>query len=48
MKLISLNVGLPRIVESNGEPVATGIFKETVQGSVMLRTLNLMATGRLT
>ena len=41
MKLISLNVGLPRIVESNGEPVATGIFKDPKQGPVMLRTLNL-------
>ena len=41
MKLISLNVGMPRIVESNGEPVTTGIFKEPKQGSVMLRTLNL-------
>jgi MOSC domain-containing protein YiiM len=41
MKLISLNVGLPRIVESNGEPVTTGIFKQPMQGSVMLRTLNL-------
>jgi MOSC domain-containing protein YiiM len=41
MKLISLNVGLPRIVESNGEPVATGIFKEPKQGPIMLRTLNL-------
>ena len=41
MKLVSLNIGLPRIVESNGEPVTTGIFKEPVQGPVMLRTLNL-------
>ena len=41
MKLISLNVALPRIVEYNGGPVATGIFKEPVQGPVMLRTLNL-------
>ena len=41
MKLISLNVGLPRVVESNGEPVMTGIFKEPKLGSVMLRTLNL-------
>lgn len=41
MKLISLNVGLPRIVESNGEPVTTGIFKEPKQGPVMLRKLNL-------
>lgn len=41
MKLISLNVGLPRVVESNGEPVTTGIFKEPKQGPVMLRMLNL-------
>jgi MOSC domain-containing protein YiiM len=41
MKLISLNVGLPRVVEWNGDPVATGIFKEPVQRAVMLRTLNL-------
>jgi len=41
MKLISLNVALPRIVEWNGGPVATGIFKEPVPGPVMLRTLNL-------
>lgn len=41
MKLISLNVALPRLVQYNGEPVATGIFKEPVQGPVMLRTLNL-------
>jgi len=41
MKLVSLNVGLPRIVEWNGGPVATGIFKEPVQRPVMLRTLNL-------
>src|SRR6185295_7629483 len=40
MKIISLNVGLPRIVEFNGEPVTTGIFKEPVSGPVMLRTLN--------
>ena len=41
MKVLSLNVALPRMVEWNGEPVATGIFKEPVQGEVMLRTLNL-------
>jgi MOSC domain-containing protein YiiM len=41
MKIISLNVSLPRLVEYNGEPVATGIFKEPVQEPLMLRTLNL-------
>jgi MOSC domain-containing protein YiiM len=40
-KLISVNVGLPRVVISNGDPVSTGIFKEPVAGRVMLRTLNL-------
>jgi MOSC domain-containing protein YiiM len=41
MKLISVNVGLPRVVMSNGDPVSTGIFKEPVAGHVRLRTLNL-------
>ena len=41
MKIISLNVGLPRLVLQNGEPVSTGIFKEPVAGRVMMRTLNL-------
>ncbi len=40
-KLISVNVGLPRVVMNNGKPVSTGIFKEPVAGRVMLRTLNL-------
>ncbi len=41
MNLVSLNVGLPRVVMRNDEPVSTGIFKEPVAGPVMLRTLNL-------
>lgn len=41
MKLISLNVSLPHLAEHNGEPIATGIFKEPVKGPVMLRTMNL-------
>src|SRR5689334_20086427 len=41
MKIISLNVGLPRLVLRNGEPVSTGIFKEPVNGRVKVRTLNL-------
>jgi len=46
MKLLSVNVGLPRIVMNNGEPVSTGIFKEPVAGRVMLRTLNLDGDGQ--
>jgi MOSC domain-containing protein YiiM len=41
MKLVSVNVGLPRVVTLNGDPVSTGIFKEPVADRVMLRTLNL-------
>jgi MOSC domain-containing protein YiiM len=41
MKIISVNVGLPRLVLRNGEPVSTSIFKEPVAGRVMMRTLNL-------
>lgn len=41
MKLISINVGLPREVEWHGQTVTTGIFKEPVAGPVMVRTLNL-------
>ena len=41
MRLISVNVGRPRLVMWRGEPVSTGIFKEPVAGRVYLRTLNL-------
>ena len=41
MKILSLNVGRPRLVARDGEPVSTGIFKEPVAGRVRLRTLNL-------
>src|SRR6476660_7062754 len=40
-KIISVNVGAPRIVMNDGDPVSTGIFKMPVPGRVMLRTLNL-------
>jgi MOSC domain-containing protein YiiM len=45
-KLISVNVGRPRVVMSNGDPVSTGIFKEPVSGRVRLRTLNLDGDGQ--
>jgi MOSC domain-containing protein YiiM len=41
MKLISVNVGLPRDVPWQGKVVATGIFKEPVNSPLMLGTLNL-------
>jgi len=41
MKLISVNVGLPRTVTWKRKPVTTGIFKEPVAGRVALHRLNL-------
>jgi len=41
MKILSVNVGLPREVTWQGKLVTTGIFKEPVDTPVMLRTLNL-------
>lgn len=41
MKVLSVNVGLPRLVEYNGEPVATGIFKKPVAGLVKVGEFNL-------
>jgi MOSC domain-containing protein YiiM len=41
MKLVSVNVGLPRTVTWKGRSVTTGIFKEPVPGRINLRTLNL-------
>ncbi len=41
MRIISVNVGLPREVEWKGRTVLTGIFKEPVAERVQLRFLNL-------
>ena len=41
MKIISVNVGLPREVAWMGSMVRTGIFKEPVEGPVMIREMNL-------
>ena len=41
MKILSVNVGLPREVVFEGQAVTTGIFKGPVKGRVKLRTLNL-------
>ncbi|HXA00301.1 MAG TPA: MOSC domain-containing protein [Candidatus Dormibacteraeota bacterium] len=41
MKLLSVNVGLPREVVWHGRQVTTGIFKEPVRGRIKLRRLNL-------
>lgn len=41
MKVVSLNVAIPRTVMWKGHEVSTGIFKEPVAGPVMMRRLNL-------
>jgi MOSC domain-containing protein YiiM len=41
MKIISVNVGRPRLVVWDGQTVSTGIYKTPVEGRVTLRTLNL-------
>ena len=41
MRVLSVNVGLPREVIWRGKPVATGIYKQPVAGRVVIRALNL-------
>jgi MOSC domain-containing protein YiiM len=40
MKLLSMNVGLPRKVLFNGQIITTAIFKDPVKRPIMLRKLN--------
>ena len=46
MHIVSVNVGLPREVDWQGEKVLTGIFKQPVSGPVPLRRLNLDGDGQ--
>jgi MOSC domain-containing protein YiiM len=41
MQLLSVSVGVPKIVMRNNEPVSTAIFKKAIATPIMLRTLNL-------
>jgi len=41
MKIVSVNMGLPRPVLWRGRRIMTGIFKEPVEGRVKVRKLNL-------
>jgi MOSC domain-containing protein YiiM len=41
MRIVSVNVGLPRVVEWHGRSVTTGIFKAPVEARLALRRLNL-------
>jgi len=46
MRIISVNVGLPRQVISDGQPVETGIYKSPVHGRVKVKRLNLEGDGQ--
>ena len=46
MKILSLNIGLPREVTWQGKLVTTGIFKDPIETPVMLQTLNLDGDGQ--
>jgi MOSC domain-containing protein YiiM len=46
MKLLSVNVALPREVEINGSNVVTGIYKEAVAGPVWMGRLALAGDGQ--
>jgi MOSC domain-containing protein YiiM len=46
MKILSVNVGLPREVTWQKKVVTTGIFKEPVNAPVMVRKLNLDGDGQ--
>ena len=44
--LVSVNVGMPKHVQWNGKTVHTGIWKTPVEGSVMVRRLNIDGDGQ--
>ena len=46
MNLVSVNVGMPKAVEHLGRRINTGIFKEPVDGRVMVRRLNVDGDGQ--
>src|SRR5258708_33113656 len=41
MKLVSVNIGLPREITWHGRSVTTAIYKQPVEGRVALHKLNL-------
>ena len=46
MKIVSVNVGLPQAVISNGKTVSTGIYKTPVPGQIKVGKLNLDGDGQ--
>ena len=41
MKIVSINVGLPKTITWQGKEITTGIFKNPIPGPVMVRKLNI-------
>jgi ferredoxin-NADP reductase/MOSC domain-containing protein YiiM len=46
VRLVSVNVSLPKEVPYNGKIITTGIFKEPVSGRVMVHALNVQGDGQ--
>jgi hypothetical protein len=46
MRVVSVNVGMPREVEWNGRKVLTGIFKSPVAAKLTVRRLNIDGDGQ--
>ncbi len=46
MKVLSVNVGLPRQIVSDGKSVTTGIYKSPVHGRVRVTRLNIEGDGQ--
>ncbi len=46
MRVLSVNVSMPKEVPYKEKTITTGIFKEPVEGPVMLRSLNLEGDGQ--
>jgi ferredoxin-NADP reductase/MOSC domain-containing protein YiiM len=46
LKVVSVNVSMPKTVEHDGQIVSTGIYKEPVTGRILVRKLNLDGDGQ--
>ena len=46
MKLLSINISRPKPIQYGGKTVQTGIFKEPVSGTIMLREKNIDGDGQ--
>lgn len=46
MKLLSVNIGLPQLVDINGKQVLTGIYKKPVEDRIWLNKLSLVGDGQ--